>query len=85
MFWSLQKWNSFRIKRVKYKDLEDMVYRLQLTYDELVNVLDVKITAGSNIRYTLSPVLYEITDINLMLKSLLPDKLKWIIQLMILD
>ena len=30
------------LKRVKYKDLEDMVYRLQLTYDELVNVLDVK-------------------------------------------
>ena len=27
---------------MKYKDLEDMVFRLELTYDEIVDILDVK-------------------------------------------
>ena len=35
------------LKRVVYKDLEDMVYRLVLTYDGIVDVLDVKYIAGS--------------------------------------
>ena len=30
------------LKNVKYKDLGDMVYRLQLTYDEVINILDLK-------------------------------------------
>ena len=29
------------LKRIKHKDLEDMVYRLQLTHDEIVDILDV--------------------------------------------
>ena len=53
------------LKRVKYRDLEDMVYRLQLTYDEIVDILDVKFIAESTIRYTLPPRIYEICDFNL--------------------
>ena len=53
-----------------------MVYRLQLTYDEIIDILDVKYISGSTIGYTLSPGVYEISDINLMLKSLLPGKVK---------
>ena len=64
------------LKRVKYKDLEDMVYGLQLIYDEIVNILEVKNIAGSTIGCTLPPCIYEITDINLMLKSLFPYKVK---------
>ena len=60
------------LKRVKYKDLEDLVYRMELTYDEIVDTLTVKYTAGSNIRCTMLPGIYEITDINLMLRSLFP-------------
>ena len=30
------------LKSVKYTDLEYMVYRFQLTYDELIDVLDLK-------------------------------------------
>ena len=30
------------IKKVKYNDLEDLVYRMQLTYDEIIDVLDLK-------------------------------------------
>ena len=33
--------------RVKHKDLEDMVHRVELTYDEIVVILDVNYTAGS--------------------------------------
>ena len=53
-----------------------MVYRMELTYDEIVDILDVKFIAGSTIGYTLPPGKNEITDIFLMLKSLVPNKVK---------
>ena len=53
-----------------------MVYELKLTYDEIVDFSDVKYIAGSNVGYTLAPSLYDITDICLMLKSLLRNKIK---------
>ena len=31
-----------KLRRVKYKELEDMVYRMGLTYDEIVDILDIK-------------------------------------------
>ena len=40
-----------------------MVYRMGLTYDEIVDILNVKYIAGSTIGYTLPPGVYEITDI----------------------
>ena len=43
------------LKKVKYKDLEGMVYRMELTYDEIVDILDVKNITGSTKRYTLKP------------------------------
>ena len=64
------------LKRVKYKDLEDMVFRFQLTYNEIMDIFDVKYTAGPTIGYTVPPGVYEINDNNLMLKSLLPGKVK---------
>ena len=53
-----------------------MIYRLQLTYDETIDILDVEYLAVSTIGYTLPFGVYEISDNNLMLKSLLPVKLK---------
>ena len=53
-----------------------MVYRLPLTYDEILDVLDVKHIAGSIICYTLPAGIYEIRNNNLMLKSLLPTDVK---------
>ena len=64
------------LKRVKYRDLEDMVYRLQITYDENVDILGVKYKAGSTIGYTLPLGVYEISDNNLILKSLVPGEVK---------
>ena len=45
-----------------------MVHRKELTYDESVDILDIKYFAGSTIGYTLQTGFYEISDINLMLK-----------------
>ena len=30
------------LKNAEYNDLEDMVYRFQLTYDETIDILDLK-------------------------------------------
>ena len=49
---------------------------MELTYVEIVNILDVKYIAGSTTGYTLPPGIYEITGINMMLKSLLPNEVK---------
>ena len=51
-------------------------YGLQITYDEIIDILDVKFIGGSTIGYTLPPGVYKISDINLMLKSLLPGEVK---------
>ena len=61
---------------MKYRDLEDLIYRLQLTYDETVDILDVKCIAGLPKGYTLPPGIYEIGDINSILKSLLSKDAK---------
>ena len=67
------------LKNVEYKDLEDMVFRMELTYSEIEKIIDLKYIATSTIGYTLQPVIYESSDINLMVKNLLPDEVKVII------
>ena len=51
-----------------------MVYRLQLSYDETIDTLDVKYISGPTIGYTLQPDVYQLTDINLVLMPLLPGE-----------
>ena len=53
-----------------------MAYILQLTYDEIVGILDVKFIAGSTKGYTLPPGMHEIIDFNSMLTFLLPKEVK---------
>ena len=48
------------LKRVKYRDLEDMVHRLQLTYAENIDILNVKKIGGSTIGCALPPVYMKI-------------------------
>ena len=64
------------LKNAEYNDLEEMVFRKELTYGQIEKALDVKFIPASSIRYTLFPDVYEISDIKLMLKSLLPDDVK---------
>ena len=53
-----------------------MVYRMQLTHNEIVDMLDVKLIAESTLGYTIPPRINEIHDNTLIIKSLLPNKVK---------
>ena len=50
-----------------------MVFRLELSYTEILNTLDMKYIDASTTGYTLPPGVYEFSDINSTIKSLLPD------------
>ena len=49
---------------------------MELTFSEIEDVLDVKYNAVSTIGYSIPPEIYEISDFNLMIMFLLPNKLK---------
>ena len=53
-----------------------MVYRFQLTYDEIIDILDLKCIPTKRTGYSLNPGIYRITDINTTLKCILPDNVK---------
>ena len=48
------------LERVKYKNLEDMVLRMEITYDENVDILDIKNNGASTNRYTLAPAIVKL-------------------------
>ena len=50
--------------------------KMELTYDEIVDILDVKDIAGSTMGNTLATGIYGINDNISILKSLLPNKVK---------
>ena len=64
------------LKNVKYNDLEDLVYRFQLTYDEFMNILDLKYIPTKRTANSLNPGIYEVSDLNNTLKYILPDNVK---------
>ena len=63
-------------RNAKYNDLEDLVYRFQLTYDEIIGVLDLKFTPTKRRSYSLNPGIYEVIVLNETLKYILPDNVK---------
>ena len=64
------------IKNVKYNDLEDLVYRMRLSYDEVMDKLDLKYIPTKRTGYSLNPGIYEIVDLNNTLKHILPNNVK---------
>ena len=64
------------LKIVKYNVLEDMVYKMQLTYDELIDFLDLKYIPTKILGFSIPPGIYEVIDINFMLKHLFPKEVK---------
>ena len=64
------------LKNVKYNDLEDLVYRMQLSYDEIIDILDLKYIPAKRTGYSLNPGIYEVVDLNNTLKYILPDEVK---------
>ena len=49
---------------------------MQITYDEIIDVLDLKYISTKRIGYSLNPGIYEIFDLNNTLKHILPDNVK---------
>ena len=64
------------LKKVKYNDLKDLVYRMELTYDEIVEILDLKYIPTKRTGYSLIPIVYEVVGLNNSLKYILPDNVK---------
>ena len=64
------------LKNVKYNDLEDLVYRMRLSYDEIMDILDLKYIPTKRTGYSLNPGIYEVIDLNNTLKHILPNNVK---------
>ena len=64
------------LKKVEYNDLEDLVYRFQLTYDEIIDVLDLKYIPTKRMGYSIEPNIYNVVDLNKTLKNILPNNVK---------
>ena len=64
------------LKNVKYNDLEDLVYRFQLTYDEIMDILDLKYIPTKRTGYSIEPNIYNVVDLNKTLKNILPNNVK---------
>ena len=64
------------LKNAKFNDLEDMVYRFQLTYDEIIDILDLKYIPTKRMGYSIQPNIYNVVDLNKTLKKFLPDNVK---------
>ena len=64
------------LKNLKYNDLEDLVYRMQLTYDEIINILDLKYISTKRMGFSIEPNIYNVVDLNKTLKNILPNNVK---------
>ena len=63
-------------KNVKYNDLKDLVYRMRLSYDEIMDILGLKYIPTKRTGYSLNSGIYNVVDLNNTLKNILPDNVK---------
>ena len=49
---------------------------MRLSYDEILNILDLKYIPTKRTGYSLNPGIYEVIDLNDTLKHILPDNVK---------
>ena len=61
------------LKKVGYNDLKDLVYRMRLSYDEIIDILDLKYIPTKSTGYSLNPGIYEVVDLNNTLNYILPN------------
>ena len=61
---------------VKFNDFKDLVYRMQLSYDQIFDILDLKYIPTKRTEYSLNPGIYEVVDLNNSLNYILPDNVK---------
>ena len=57
-----------KLKTAKNNDTEDLVYRMQLTYDEVIEILDLEFIPTKRTGYSLNPGIHELVDLNNTLK-----------------
>ena len=63
-------------KKAKYNDLEDLVYRMQLTFFEVRDILYLKYIPTKKTGYSIDPGIHEVVDLNKTLKYILLDDVK---------
>ena len=71
-------------KKLK-NNIEDMVYWIELTYNDFVDIPNINFITPKTTGHTLLPGIYEIRDLNSMLESLFQRRWKQILQLTLLD
>ena len=72
-----KEWNKKVSKIGDYNDLEDMVYRRKLPFDEITDILDMKYVPSRRICFTPPPGIYEIIHPKIILKkTFLPKGVK---------
>ena len=64
------------LKNVKNNDLEDLLYRMRLSYDEIMDILDLKYIPTKRMGYSIEPNVYNVVDLNKTLKNILPNNVK---------
>ena len=60
---------------VKYNDLKNLVYRMQLTHNEIIDILDLEYIPTKK-GYSLNPSIHEVEGLNNTMKRILPDNVK---------
>ena len=53
-----------QLRNVKYNHLKDLVSWMQLTYDDIIDILDLKSIPTKITGYSLNPSIYEVIDLN---------------------
>ena len=64
------------LRNLKYNDLEDLVYRMRLSYDEIKDILDLEYIPTKRTGFSFNPGFYEVDDLKNKLKYYLPDNVK---------
>ena len=64
------------LKKAKYNDLEHLDYRMQLTFVEIRDILDLKYIPTKRTGCSLNPGIHEVADLNKTLNYILPHIVK---------
>ena len=64
------------LKKANYKNLRDLVHIMRLSYDEIMDTIDLKYIPAKRTGYILDPGIYEVVVLNNTLKHILPDNVK---------
>ena len=64
------------LKKGKYNDNEDLVFGIQQTYDETIDILDLNYNPTKRRGFSKNPGIYDISDMKKTLDYIFPDIVK---------